>query len=457
MKQGLFYTLLFILFLGFTNLHSQKTKEKVTRILFVLDASGSMSSKWKNEEKFEVARDLLFKAVDSLSLVKEDIEFALRVFGHQSDRNLNDCKDSKLEVSFAEKNAQQIRDKLKEIKIQGQTPIAYSLFQAVNDFPFDPFAKNVIVLITDGIETCEGDPCSVTGILKSKNIALRPFIIGLGLNEDEKQQFDCVGTYYDAQNKSTFKKALDVVISQAMNSTTVQVNLLDISGKATETNVELTFYDAFSGQIEHMYVHAKDYYERVDTLYMSPVINYDLTVHTVPPVTKKNIELSPGIHNIIAVDVPQGFLTLKIEGFQRYSELKSVIRKAGQKSIIDVQVLNSRKKLIVGKYDLEVLTLPRLYFKNVEIRQSGDHEISIPDLGKMNLLVGRPGLASIYTVRDGKMEMVYEDKNLSKQLKLDLLPGEYIAIFRQNLYKSSELTMTKYFSIESRKTTNVQF
>jgi Ca-activated chloride channel homolog len=457
MKQGFIHILCLFLFFGYANLYSQKTREKVTRILFVLDASGSMSSKWNNVEKFEVARNLLFKAVDSLATVQDDIEFALRVFGHQSDRSLNDCKDSKLEVSFEKKNAQQIRDKLKEIKIQGQTPIAYSLFQAVNDFPFDPFAKNVIVLITDGIETCEGDPCSVTGILKSKNIALRPFIIGLGLNEEEKKQFDCVGTYYDAQNKSTFKKALDVVISQAMNSTTVQVNLLDINSKPTETNVELTFYDSHSGQIEHMYVHAKDYYERVDTLYMSPVINYDLTVHTVPPVTKKNIELSPGIHNIIAVDVPQGFLTLKIEGFQRYSELKSVIRKAGQKSIIDVQVLNSRKKLIVGKYDLEVLTLPRLYFKNVEIRQSGDHEISIPDLGKMNLLVGRPGLASIYTVRDGKMEMVYEDKNLSKQLKLDLLPGEYIAIFRQNLYKSSELTMTKYFSIESRKTTNVQF
>lgn len=436
---------------------SNVSQKKTTRMLFVLDGSGSMEGKWSDIRKFDIAKKLLVNSVDSLNATGETIEIGLRIFGHQSHKDFKDCEDSRLEIDFEKGNAKQIYDKLNSIQIQGQTPIAYSLFQAVNDFPFDPFSKNVIILITDGMETCDGDPCAVAGILKSKNIALRPFVIGLGLGDEAKQYFDCVGTYYDAENESTFKEVLDIVISQAINNTTAQVNLLDIKGKPTETNVEMTFYDAFSGQIENMLVHAIDYYERVDTYYLSPVVQYDLTVHTVPPVTKRNINLTPGKHNIISVDVPQGYLILKIDGFPRISNANALIRITGNDTIIDVQIMNSRKKLLVGKYDLELLTLPPIHLKEVEINQSKETEILVPSAGKLKVLISRPGIVSLYQMIDNKMKMIYEVNNLVDVVELEMIPGEYIAVYRQNKFHSSELTQEENFIIKSRLTTNVRF
>src|SRR5690606_32185029 len=107
---------------------------------------------------------------------------------------------------------------------------------------------NVIILITDGIEECDGDPCAVSLALQRQGIVLKPFVIGLGIEPNVIDAFKCVGNYYDATNEVTFKNVLGIVISQALNTTSVQVNLLDELNKASETNVPMTFYDSFSKQ-----------------------------------------------------------------------------------------------------------------------------------------------------------------------------------------------------------------
>lgn len=446
---------LLLIFLGIVL--SAQAQEKTTRILFVLDASGSMAGKWDGIEKFDLAKRLLFEAIDSLEHSPTDIEFGLRMFGHQSHRSANDCEDSKLEIPFGANNAQRIYAKLAAVQNQGQTPIAYSLFEAVQDFPEDPFAKNAIILITDGIETCDGDPCAVAPILKKNNIAVRPFIIGLGLGQEGATFFDCVGTYYDADSEEAFEEALNVVISQAVNSTTAQINLLDQAGKPNETNVEVTLYDSYSGALEQVYVHALGYYGRIDTLYLTPVIDYDMVVHTVPPTLVEGLELAPGKHNIMPADVPQGTLTLKIDGYSRLAEGQCVIRKAGDPEILDVQQLNTRKRLRTGFYDLEILTLPPMYVENVMIQPNEEEVILVPEEGKLNVFVARAGIASIYQIENGQMKMIYEDAYVEKQLSVELLPGDYLVVYRQHQFKSSELTQSKTFTIYSRSTTNVTF
>src|SRR5690606_12091970 len=129
----------------------------------------------------------------------------------------------------------------------GTTPIAQSLDRAATDFPPCENCRNVIILITDGIEACDGDPCAVSRQLQKKGIILKPFVIGIGLDESFKKSFECVGTYFDATNEETFQKVLGIVISQALQNTTAQVNLLDINNKPSETDVPITFYDRASG------------------------------------------------------------------------------------------------------------------------------------------------------------------------------------------------------------------
>ena len=165
-----------------------------TRILFLLDGSGSMLGQWEGTTRMRVAKRLLSDLVDSLK-VDDQVELALRVYGHQFHRRLQNCQDSKLEVGFRANNHQQIIQKLGRITPQGTTPIAYSLQQLAQDFPADDAYRNIVIIITDGLESCDGDPCAVSTTLQKRRIFLRPFVIGLGMNRSFEQQFDCLGRF----------------------------------------------------------------------------------------------------------------------------------------------------------------------------------------------------------------------------------------------------------------------
>lgn len=139
-----------------------------------------------------------------------------------------------------------------------------------------------------------------------KGIILKPFVIGIGLDDGLKKSFDCVGQYFDAADEKTFQKVLDVVISQALDNTTAQVNLLDLAGNATETDVAMTFFNRVSGKAVYNFVHTLNLKGLPDTLILDPLINYRLQVHTIPPVSLDSIQLSAGRHNHIGLSTPRG-------------------------------------------------------------------------------------------------------------------------------------------------------
>ncbi|HRZ77568.1 MAG TPA: VWA domain-containing protein, partial [Bacteroidales bacterium] len=389
---------------------AQPVEEKVpppplTRILFVFDASQSMFGRWQSDMKISIAQRLLSEMLDSLSQV-ENLELALRVYGHQKPFPPQDCNDTRLEVPFGPANAKRIQHRLKTIVPRGTTPIAHSLEAASGDFPECDRCRNIIILITDGIEECGGDPCAVSRSLQKRGIALKPFIIGIGRNF--KKEFDCVGTYFDATSEQAFTTALNVVISQALNSTTAQVNLLDIHGKPTETNVNMSFYDNFSGKLKYNFVHTLNARGLPDTLVIDPLLEYNLVVHTLPPVHKDSIRLTAGKHTVIALDAPQGDLSLKMETTQRQSrETRAIVRRAGDASTLNVHYVNRSDKYLVGRYDLEVLTLPRMYIDNVDIRQSHTTTVEIPGPGIAVIQKTTQGFGSLYVERDNRLEWVY--------------------------------------------------
>lgn len=145
----------------------KKKEVPVTRILFVFDASRSMSGAWDSDVKINIARRLLIDIIDSLQY-QEKVQMGLRIYGHQSPVPPQDCEDTKLEVPIGKNNASVIRQKLRYIEPKGTTPIAYSLERAAGDFPPCAECRNIIILITDGIEACEGDPCEVSNQNRKK-------------------------------------------------------------------------------------------------------------------------------------------------------------------------------------------------------------------------------------------------------------------------------------------------
>lgn len=411
-----------------------------TRVLFLLDGSGSMKETWNGRTKFEIARELLEEAIDSIAGENKPVEFGLRVFGHQSPRELKNCEDSRLEVSFGRDNADQVRESLSRIDPKGYTPIAYSLFLAANDFPAGKDAINVIILITDGQESCSGDPCASSEALRNRRVSLRPYIIGLGLEGEEQAGFDCVGSYYDATDPATFKQILGVVISQALNNTTVQVNLLDQLGRAVETDVELTFYDAYTGQDLYNLVHTTLRNGAPDTLYLDPAGRYNLDVHTTPPVRRQNIDLIAGKHNIIAVDVPQGDLVLQVEGNTGFTDLKCLVRDPATHEIIYVQNFNTTHRYLAGSYNLEILTLPRIEVKDFPILPGQANPLNIPTSGRLMIQTNEPGILGVFIKRQQELIRVYEWEAFSGRDVLDLQPGEYLLVFRPSRNKKIDNT-----------------
>ncbi len=438
--------IILILLLGILNLSAQEQQKKV-RILFIFDGSQSMLGRWESGNKIKVAKKLLLQMVDSLDKVPT-VEMALRVYGHQSVVPPQDCGDTRLEVPFGRSNAKNIRNVLNEIRPKGTTPIAHSLALAAGDFPASNDSRNIIILITDGIEACDGDPCAVSLALQKKGIILKPFVIGIGLDVEFKKTFECVGQYYDAANESRFKEVLGVVISQALNNTTCQINLLDEAGVPTETNVNMTFYDNFSGKIKKNYIHTINNRGVPDTVVLEPFITYRMVAHTIPPVFIDSIKLTPGKHRIFAVDAPQGYLIVKSSD-NRQRDLKFIVRQEGKMNTLNVQKTNSAEKYITGKYDIEILTLPRIYINDIDISQSHTTTLQIPTSGIATFMYPTEGYGSLFLQKDNKLEWICNLKTNVYRESINLQPGNYKIVFRTKNAKQMIYTTEKEFKIKS--------
>ena len=421
----------------------------LSRILFVFDASQSMNATWESDKKVNIARKFLIHIIDSLEKVT-NFQMALRVYGHQSPVPPQDCKDTRLEVPFENGNASRIRQRLRYLLPKGTTPIAYALSQTINDFPKQDNTRNIIILITDGVEACEGDPCEVSKELQKQGLLLKPFVIGIGLDPGFQRTFECVGRFFNATNEEKYKEILDVVINEALNETTAQVNLLDAYGMPTETNVNMTFYDHTSGKVKYNYIHTINHRGNPDTLALDPLMTYDLVVHTIPPISKNDIKLTPGIHNIIALDASQGFLHVKTSSRVIGSEVPVIVRDAKTKEIIYIQQLNEKQKYRTGTYNLDILTLPRVQVKNIEIKQSHTTTVEIPKPGIVTFLMSSPGYGSIFKEDDDySLTLIYNLNPNLKRESVELQPGRYVIVYRPKGVKNTLYTISKKFEISS--------
>lgn len=431
------------------------SQTETTRILFVFDASNSMNGFWNGKPKINTATALLKESLKKLE-GKKDVELGLRVYGNNSaiSSNEQDCEDTELMVPIGKSNIWDIEQALKRIRPKGTTPIAQTLEKCGGDFDSALNVRNIIILITDGIEACDGDPCAVSMALQKKNIVLKPFVIGIGI--EDLTSFECVGNFYDATDEKTFEKVLNIVISQALNNTTTQVNLLNINDKPLETNIPMTFYDRNSGQILYNFIHTLNHKGNPDTIPIDPVNSYDVKIHTIPPVSIKDIELTPGIHNFISARTPQGDLKFKMSGRNSYKDLKCLIKKEGESEVIHVQNFAQKERLIVGNYDIEILTLPKTKLASNQISQSHTTTIEIPHPGVVNVSFSKMGYASIFQMKGSDMEWVCNLDEIESRQQITLQPGDYKIIFRSKTSKQSIYTLEEEFQIRSGISTTLK-
>ncbi len=184
-------------------------------VLLILDASGSMNAKLPNGETRIAVAQRAIKGV--VGLVPAQAQLSLRMYGAQSAASQKNCQDTNLAVPFGPASASggAIMTTVDRAKAQGYTPIAYSLGQAANDFAVDA-KERVIVLVSDGKETCHGDPVVAAKALAAKGITVHT--VGFIVDTAARGQLQAIaqmtgGTYFDApvgpELPDTLKSALN--------------------------------------------------------------------------------------------------------------------------------------------------------------------------------------------------------------------------------------------------------
>ncbi|KIT15947.1 vWA domain-containing protein [Jannaschia aquimarina] len=182
-------------------------------IVFVFDGSGSMWGQINGRTKIEIARETLSSV---LSEVSSDMQIGMIAYGH---RQKGVCADIETVVPIGPANLSvpRIVDAANRLQPKGKTPLTDAVRMAADELRYTENAATV-VLVTDGIETCDADPCALGRELEAAGIDFTAHVVGFGLSEEDGTQVQCLadntgGLYLSASNGDELGNALRRTVS----------------------------------------------------------------------------------------------------------------------------------------------------------------------------------------------------------------------------------------------------
>lgn len=207
------------------------------RMVLVLDASGSMWGQIDGKPKIAIAKSVMAELVDELP---KDLHVGLTVYGH---RRKGDCEDIEMVVPVERINPRAIKASIEAISPKGKTPLAASLIQTANTLK-DASGQKTIVLVTDGLESCDRDPCKVARKLAASGVVTKIHIVGFDLAGEAMAQLKCIaepsgGLLVGARNAEELKSALTEVVTVSLPHNLV-VKGLDANNKPVYVSVRIS-------------------------------------------------------------------------------------------------------------------------------------------------------------------------------------------------------------------------
>lgn len=182
------------------------------KAIIILDASGSMWAQINGEARISIARKTLDKV---LAGVPDDLELGLMAYGHREKGN---CDDIELLVPPASGSADAISEAAADVQPKGKTPISAAVKLAAEDLKYTE-DKATVILITDGLETCEADPCALASDLETQGVDFTTHVVGFGLSDEEGKQVACLaentgGKYIAAGDEDSLTQALNETVAE---------------------------------------------------------------------------------------------------------------------------------------------------------------------------------------------------------------------------------------------------
>lgn len=192
-------------------LGGQVAQAEQANTIVVMDGSGSMWGQIDGRPKLEIARETL---ADVLADFPLDRGLGLLAYGH---RRKGDCSDIELLVTPAPGTAAQVLSTVNTMRFLGKTPLTEAVRRAALDLRSTEEAATVI-LITDGLETCEGDPCALGRELEQSGVNFTTHVVGFGLQGADTAALECLaaetgGRYFDAGDARALRDALNQTLA----------------------------------------------------------------------------------------------------------------------------------------------------------------------------------------------------------------------------------------------------
>ena len=204
---------------------AQQATQNETNVQLIVDSSGSMGEEIEpGETRVQAAKGALNDVIDILP-TNPGINVGLRIYGHEGNNTQAgrpvSCQSSELVVPMAGVDKDALRAEVDGIEPVGWTPIALSLNRAAADFPAaSDTVKNAVILVTDGLETCGGNPCTASRNLITGDGQVVTHVIGFALREDERANLQCIvdesgGLLLGADNADQLRDAIFTVLEEA--------------------------------------------------------------------------------------------------------------------------------------------------------------------------------------------------------------------------------------------------
>lgn len=192
--------------------------------LFILDSSGSMWGRLPDKKsKIIAARSVMGGLVQRLP---DAISAGLIAYGH---RKKGDCSDIEVVQPPVPGGGAKIAQRLDRLIPRGRTPISDAL-KLAGETIAGVEETTTIVLVSDGIETCTGDPCAVAEALAKSSANLKIHVVGYAVDQKARAQLQCIadkggGGYFTADDTSQLEMALSRVTKSIETETPIDVTM----------------------------------------------------------------------------------------------------------------------------------------------------------------------------------------------------------------------------------------
>ncbi len=210
--------------------------------ILVLDASGSMWGQIDGKSKIEMAREAVVGVLESWS--PQD-HLGLVVYGH---RRKGDCGDIEMLIPPGPVNAHAFDAVVAKISPKGKTPLSAAVRMAAEKLKYTE-EKATVILVSDGRETCDADPCALATELERTGVDFTTHVIGFDIKDETGDaQLRCLaektgGAYFSAGDASSLKKALSSAVKKTVEADNFYIAILPKAGaKPGSASAEWSVY-----------------------------------------------------------------------------------------------------------------------------------------------------------------------------------------------------------------------